>query len=62
MQWAKAMVSSGIEPETFRVLGECDNRLHHETIDGKLGFVDESFTHEYQCLRSSSNGNRNDPG
>ena len=30
-QNAKTVVSSGIEPETFRVLGECDNRLHHET-------------------------------
>ena len=22
--------SSGFEPETFRVLGGCDNQLHHE--------------------------------
>lgn len=25
------MISSGLEPETARVLSECDNQLHHET-------------------------------
>ena len=24
------LFSSGFEPETFRVLGGCDNQLHHE--------------------------------
>ena len=26
----KNLFSSGFEPETFRVLGGCDNQLHHE--------------------------------
>ena len=26
----KNVFSSGFEPETFRVLGGCDNQLHHE--------------------------------
>ena len=26
----KIVFSSGFEPETFRVLGGCDNQLHHE--------------------------------
>ena len=26
----KILFSSGFEPETFRVLGGCDNQLHHE--------------------------------
>ena len=36
----KILFSSGFEPETFRVLGGCDNQLHHENAYEMQAAVD----------------------
>ena len=40
----KNLFSSGFEPETFRVLGGCDNQLHHENTLKHLLFLDYLLT------------------
>ena len=39
----KNLFSSGFEPETFRVLGGCDNQLHHENAYEIRAAVDYIF-------------------
>ena len=43
----KNMFSSGFEPETFRVLGGCDNQLHHENAYRDLLCLDNLFHYLY---------------
>ena len=40
----KILFSSGFEPETFRVLGGCDNQLHHENAGVNVKHFDVQYS------------------
>ena len=57
----KNLFSSGFEPETFRVLGGCDNQLHHENamkvmLNSDYLFLDlDSMYVQYTAVLSLAN-------